>query len=177
MFTCRPTESGSRVFKNEIKILFLKAGASTSWWGMRVLIYFSLFIDFFPEDAMKFSCFLSIGKNAHCSPHTRGLEPYYPGSAVRSGSLSEEDSPPSSSSPSSPLRQPQPFASQASSVFLPSFRLFCLVSMDFSHFQARETWSSCRSVLLKSFAYGKEKWHFPSAGNSIFSCLFSYFEL
>lgn len=112
-----------------------------------------------------------VGKNVHCSPHRSSLEPYYPGSAVRSGPLSEKDSPPSSSSPSSPLRQQQPFVFQASSVFLPSFWLFCLVSLDFSHFQARETWSSWHSVLLKSFAYGKDKTHFPKAGNSIFpSC-------
>lgn len=124
---------------------------------------------FFPEDAVKISCFLSpIGKNAHCSPRTSSQEPFYPGSTVRSGPLSEEDSPPSSSSPSLPLRQLQPFAFQASSVFLPSFCLFCLVSLDFSHFPARETWPSCHSVLLKSFAYGKDKTHSPSAGNSIF---------
>lgn len=104
----------------------------------------------------------------HCSPHTSSLEPCCPGSAVRSGPLSEEDSPPSSSSPSSPLRQPQPFGFQASSVFLPSFCLLCLDSLDFSYFPARETWSSCCSLLLKSFAYGKDRTHFPSAGNSIF---------
>lgn len=138
---------------------------------MKMRIYFSLFIDC-TEDF-----FSSIGKNVHCSPHTSSLEPYYPGPVVRSGPLSEKDSPPSSSSPSSPLRQSQPFGFQASSVFLPSFCLFCLVSLDFSHFPARETWSSGRSLLLKSFAYGKDKPHLPSAGNSIFSRLFSYFEL